>query len=320
MKTRIIAFLLILIVSAVSFTGCGTSLPPMADNGKVNIVCTTFAVYDWINEIVGDNSQSFEVNLLSGGGDIHSYQPSAADIAKIHTSDLLVYIGGQSDVWVEKLLDGESKNVLRLFDVNKEMLLVTDMHQHSHEHSHEHSHSGEEYDEHIWLSLKIAERSVEAICDAVVLLDTENADRYRENANNYCEKLALLNEEYKAAVENSADKTVIFADRFPFAYMLKDYGIEYIAAFPGCSSDTNAGFETVIKLAEEMNRLQKKTVLVLENSNQTIADAVISAAAVADARPAVMDSCQAIGGKMAQKADYLNIMKENLKALKMALD
>lgn len=314
---RIWAFLLIMVFIAMMFAGCG-SLDN--DNGKIKIVCTTFSAYDWVTEIIqGSYYENFEVTLLGGNGDLHSYQPTAQDIALIQKCDLFIYVGGVSDGWTKDVLKNSNVKTLRLFDVLEGSLLCGD-------HGHgEHNHKIEEYDEHIWLSLRMASVSVDAIFEKVIELVDENNSgelvEYSKNKEYYKWRLEELDKEYRRVVEQSENKTIVFADRFPFLYLTEEYGIDAVAAFPGCSADSNATFEVVAHLAETVDRLDKKTVLVLEKSKQSVANTVIQSTKSKNAKIEVMNSCQTIGqAEVSQGVDYLDIMEKNLDALKQALE
>lgn len=309
MKQRIIIGLVLIVTTILSACGSGKI---QQESEKISIVCTTFPAFDWAREIIGSENVWFEVELLSKSGDLHSYQPSAEDIAKIHNCDLFIYSGGASDKWTEDIIRENGINALRLFDVVKEELICEQG-----EHHHEHE---ADYDEHIWLSLRLAKMSVEAITDSVCELVPENAEGFKKNNIAYNLKLDELDKQYREAAEKSSDKTVIFADRFPFLYLTEDYGVNVVAAFPGCSADTDASFEVVTKLIEKVNELDKRTIIVLENSNQSVADTVIKNTKKKTTKIAVMNSCQAIGEyEIGQGASYIEIMTKNLDAFSEAL-
>ncbi len=309
MKRRIIMGLVLIAATLLSACGAGKI---QQESEKISIVCTTFPAFDWAREIIGSENEGFEVELLSKSGDLHSYQPSAWDIAKIHNCDLFVYNGGISDKWTEEIIKENEVNALRLFDAVQEELISE---QGEHHHGHE-----ADYDEHIWLSLRLAKMSVEAITDAVCELVPENAEGFKKNKIAYNLKLDELDEQYKEAAEMSSDKTVIFADRFPFLYLTEDYGVNAVAAFTGCSADTDASFEVVARLVEKVNEFDKETILVLENSNQSVADTVIKNTEKKTAKIAIMNSCQSIGEyEIRQGASYMEIMTKNLDAFSEAL-
>ena len=332
MNKRVISFLLAT-VFCLMLAGCAAQPQEMANDDKIDIVCTSFPIYDWVNEAIGENAQRFNVSLLAQNGDFHSFQPAAADMVKIHTSDLLVCIGGISEQWIDDVVKYRGIRTLRLFDTVPESEKLSAVGNHNHDANHE-GHSDNEYDEHIWLSLRLAGKMINAICEEISVLDKQGKAVYQNNAEEYIKKLNALDAEYKKAVDESEDKRIIFADRFPFLYLTKDYGVESVAAFPGCSTDTDASFETVVRLSEKVKELDKKTILVLENSDCTVANAVIGASGNQNIQIAVMNSCQSIAPKLvkdaeskriqgkdlADGADYIAIMEENLKAFREALD
>ncbi len=305
MIKRIISVVLIALM-VITLGACGN----VSDNDKISVVCTTFAAYDWTHVIVGDNAAAFDITLLGNGVDLHSFQPTTGDIAKIHTADLFVQIGGTTEGWTEELNLGDK--ALVLFDLLKdtEKLCIKNPHMQM-------AFSEDNYDEHIWLSLKLAQRMTDAICTRICNLDKENGVQYQLNCAEYTEKLKKLDEEYSLAVESSKDKTVIFADRFPFAYLMNDYGITSFSAFDGCSSDTNASFDTITHLSEEVKNHNKDTVLILEASAESVAQPLKTALNGRKLDTAVMDSCQIIDAK--QNTSYIDIMTKNLESLKKAL-
>ncbi len=304
--TKKILSVVLVISMLIVLTACDSA--PSSD--KIGIVCTTFAAYDWTRVIVGDNLAEFGITLLGDGVDLHSFQPTTEDIAKIHTADLFIGIGGTTEGWTEDLKLGDKALVLfdLLDDTEK---LCTDAEHKSHKHS------DDEFDEHIWLSLKLAQRMVNAISERICDLDAADGIQYQLNAAEYTEKLKKLDTDYASAVEAATDKTVIFADRYPFAYLMKDYGITCFSAFDGCSSDTNASFDTIAHLSEVAKTHNKDTVLVLENSGESVAQPLKTALGDRGLDTAVMNSCQVMDET--QSISYIDIMTKNLEALKKAL-
>ncbi len=295
----------------VLLSACGAANLNSTEN-KISVVCTTFAAYDWTREIIGDNIDEFEVTLIGDGVDLHSFQPTTGDIAKIHTADLLVQIGGITEEWTGDL-NLENKR-LKLFDLLDAAEKICTNANHT-----GHKHSDKECDEHIWLSVRLAQRMVNAICGRICDLDRANGVEYQKNCAEYVEKLKYLDTKYQSAVQKSKDKAVVFADRYPFGYLMRDYGIISVSVFDGCSSDANAGFDTITKLAESIEKYNKDTVLILENSAESVA---VSLKAVLGDRPldtAVMNSCQNIDMATAQNTSYIDIMTKNLESLKKAL-
>jgi len=333
-------------------------------NKKLSVVCTIFPEYDWIRELVGDKKDNYEITyLLDKGVDLHSYQPTAEDIAKIANCDLFVYVGGESDGWVKDALK-ESKNdkmqVVNLLEalgnnVKEEEVVEgmqeEDEHDHDHgkkedadhdhehkedaDHDHEHKddadhdhdhdedghhHDEVEYDEHVWLSLRNASSLVNEPAARLQIIDPENKDYYAGTAAEYTSKLGDLDSRYLAAVKKAKNKTVLFGDRFPFRYLVDDYGLKYYAAFVGCSAETEASFETVAFLAKKADELKLNNVLVIENSDQKIAKKIVETTKAKDQKIVEMNSMQSVtADQIADGATYLGIMEANLKALEAAL-
>ncbi len=187
------------------------------------------------------------------------------------------------------------------------------------EESEEHEHSHE--DEHIWLSLNNAQTFVSYLADQFAALDADNADTYAANATAYNADLAALDLEYAAVVEAATFDTILFADRFPFRYLTEDYDIEYFAAFSGCSSETEASFETITFLADKVDELGLTTVLIIDGATTEIADTVIANTASGDQEILVLDSMQAITATDVEAgASYIDIMTSNLEVLESALN
>lgn len=311
--------------------GCGR-----ADNGKnetLSVVTTIFPEYDWVKNILGDTPAEVTM-LLDSGVDLHSYQPTADDIIKIAGCDLFIYVGGESDEWVADALKGaanQNRVVIDLLDVlgsavkEEEVKEGMEAEEHEHdeeEHDHEeHDHEEEvEYDEHVWLSLKNAAVLVGAIRDALSSLDPENAAGYAANASAYIEKLNTLDASYQAAVDAAKVKTVLFGDRFPFRYLTDDYGLDYYAAFSGCSAESEASFETVAFLAGKVDELGLSAVLTLEGTDHKIAETVVSTSKNKSAQILSMDSMQSTtSADVKNGATYLSIMEKNLAVLTDAL-
>ncbi len=354
---RILSVILSLCLLVFAATGCTQGSAAGQAGDKLNIVCTIFPQYDWVRQILGDKASGADISFLMGSGvDLHSYQPSADDIVKISSCDLFIYVGGESDAWVEEALKDPAnpqRVVIKLLDALgdaaklEELVpgMQDDEHEHEgehdgegeHEDEHEdehdedhegegeheddHSHEGEAvYDEHVWLSLKNAQTLCGAITTALCDLDAASADTYKANLAAYEVTLAALDAQYQQAVDAAPVKTLLFGDRFPFRYLVEDYGIAYRAAFPGCSAETKASFDTIIFLAGVVDDLSLKNVMVLESSDQSIANTIIESTAAKDQQILVLDSMQSITQAGAESdVSYLSIMESNLTVLKDAL-
>ena len=323
---------------------CGCSAAKKADNNdKLKIVTTIFPEYDWVNNILGDNASNADVTmLLDNGVDLHSFQPTAADVLKISECDLFIYVGGESDEWVEDVLkEATNKDMIAinllevLGDKVVEEEIVEGMqaeeededHDHDHEHEdedhedeHEHHHDEIEYDEHVWLSLRNSAILVNSISEALQKIDPANAEAYKKNAQSYIEKLTALDKKYSEAVSAASYNTVLFGDRFPFRYLTDDYNIEYYAAFVGCSAESEASFETIIFLAGKVDELSLPAVLTIEGKDHSIAQTIVENTATKDRKILTMDSMQSTTSEDVKNgASYLSIMESNLNVLKEAL-
>lgn len=326
---KILALLLALWIPAAVLSGCAPQDDSAASN-KLNIVTTIFPAYDWVREILGDETDRAEITtLLDSGVDLHSYQPTVDDIVKISECDLFLYVGGESDGWVDDALKNapnKDRKIIRLLDVlgdsAKAEETVAGMQEEEHDHEEEaHDHEEEaEYDEHIWLSLKNAQVLVAAISEALQETDPARKDTYAANAAAYAEKLSALDGEYRAAVDSGKYKTLLFGDRFPFRYLADDYGLDYYAAFPGCSAETEASFETVSFLAGKMDALGLPCVLTIEGTQHKIAETIVQNTAQKNQQILTVDSMQAVTANDASSGvSYLSIMEKNLSVLKKAL-
>ena len=305
----------------VTATPAGSQAQPAAEE-KIRIVTTIFPEYDWVREILGDKADSAEITmLLDNGVDLHSYQPTADDLIKLSDCDLFVYVGGESDEWVEDALKSaasKDRKVIHLLDALgdsvKEEETVEGMQEE------EEDQEEKEYDEHVWLSLKNAQTLVGAISAALQELDPDNKDTYAANADAYGQKLSALDAEYQKAVSAGTYKTLLFGDRFPFRYLVDDYGLSYYAAFAGCSAESEASFETVSFLARKVEELKLPCVLTIEGKNHKIAETIVQNTAGKNQKILTMDSMQSTTSQdVARGTTYLSLMAKNLDVLKEAL-
>ena len=311
-----------------ALAGCGKQ-NDTNQTDKLSIVTTIFPEYDWVREILGEKADNAEITmLLDNGVDLHSYQPTADDIVKISDCDLFIYVGGESDEWVEDALrnaaNGNMK-VINLLEVlgdsvkTEEIVEGMQEAEHEQEDAEEHEHE-EEADEHVWLSLKNAKMLVRVISKALQELDPDSKDIYAANADAYVKKLSALDAEYQAAVDAASNKTILFGDRFPFRYLVDDYGLHYYAAFVGCSTETEAGFETISFLAKRVDEWKLPCVLTIEGAQHKIAETVVRNTTAKNQRVLTMDSMQSTTSKDVKNGTtYLSVMEKNLSVLKEAL-
>ncbi|MBQ5995302.1 MAG: zinc ABC transporter substrate-binding protein [Clostridia bacterium] len=333
---RIISALVVLSLAISIFalsacSGKNSNAPADGQNKKLKIVTTIFPEYDWVREILGDKADGAELTmLLDNGVDLHSYQPTVDDILKISNCDVFIYVGGESDEWVDDALkEAVNKNmtVINLLDVLgdsvKEEEVKEGMQAEHEEEAHEAEGEAEEeveFDEHVWLSLKNAQVLVKKIAEAIAGKDSANADSYLANADSYIKKLSALDGEYAAAVNGASKKVLLFGDRFPFRYMTDDYGLDYYAAFVGCSAETEASFETIAFLAGKLDELSLNNVMIIESSDGKIAKTIIDSSKNKAAEILTLDSLQSTTSEdVAGGTTYISVMQKNLDVLKQAL-
>ena len=299
------------------------------DNNKDNlsIVTTIFPEYDWVMEVLGDNPAGAEVTmLLDNGVDLHSFQPTAEDIMTIADCDLFIYVGGESDEWVEDAL-AESVNedmvVINLLEVLGDSVVEEEIVEGMEAEEEEEAEEGEEepeYDEHVWLSLRKAAVIVDAIRNALITVDPANEAVYNDNASSYIDELNALDAEYIDVVDNASCGTLLFGDRFPFRYMTDDYGLNYYAAFVGCSAETEASFETIMFLAGKVDELSLHTIMTIEGTDHSIAETIAENSNVPDIQILTLDSMQSTtSSDAASGTTYLSVMRDNLDVLREAL-
>jgi len=299
------------------------AFPAYAEGKSLSVVATVFPVWDWTREIVGGAEGVNLMLLMENGVDMHSFQPGVSDMMAIASCDVFIYIGGESDEWVKDAL-AESVNP-DLVAVNLMEALGSDAMMEEHPEGMEDSHGEKETeapekDEHIWLSLRNAAKLVRVIADALAKADPARAEQYRLNADNYAAKLQDLDGEYARMVAEAPLNTVLFGDRFPFLYLVRDYGLNYFAAFSGCEAETEASFETVIFLAEKVQELGLPAVLVIEGSDGRIAETIASNTAGEAPAVLMMNSMQGVtAADIKNGASYLGIMEQNLEVLRQAL-
>ena len=339
---KITALLLALFMLVDALAGCGKQ-NDTNQTDKLSIVTTIFPEYDWVREILGEKADNAEITmLLDNGVDLHSYQPTADDIVKISDCDLFIYVGGESDEWVEDALrNAANRNmkVINLLEVlgdsvkTEEIVEGMQEEEHEHEDAEEHEHEDahahedaeeheheEETDEHVWLSLKNAKMLVRVISKALQELDPDSKDIYAANADAYVKKLSALDAEYQAAVDAASNKTILFGDRFPFRYLVDDYGLRYYAAFVGCSAETEAGFETISFLAKRVDEWKLPCVLTIEGAQHKIAETIVWNTTTKNQKVLTMDSMQSTTTQDVKNGTtYLSVMEKNLSVLKEAL-
>lgn len=327
---RIIVLVLSGLLALAGMTACsGSPDNAVSDGGGsgVSVVTTIFPVYDWTRNVVGPDTDNVDITMLIDSGvDFHSFQPTAEDMMKISDCDVFIYIGGESDEWVEDALD-EAANpdmvVINLMEVIGDKAVEEEVRegmQEEAEEEGEEEEEGPEYDEHIWLSLRNASVLTEAISEALAKADPDNEDTYRANAQAYISQLNALDEEYQKAVDEGTTKTLLFGDRFPFRYMTEDYGLDYYAAFVGCSAETEASFETIAFLSAKVDELGLHSIMTIEGGDHSIAESIADNTKAKNQQILTLDSMQGTTAQDVETgATYLSVMENNLEILKEAV-
>ena len=319
---KIIILLFAALFVLILLAGCAA---PKKDGSKLVITAAAFPEYDWIRVLTAGND-NIELNLLLDKGvDLHSYRPTAPDIVTIADSDVFVYVGGESEGWADTLVKSSQNKELvcipLLSALGEKAKLEEEAEGMQHnEEGEEEEEEEEEYDEHIWLSLKNAAYLCDHIVKKLCEIDPQNKDLYESNLKTYKEKLSELDGKYEAAVSIAKKKTLLFADRFPFRYLVDDYGLSYYAAFSGCSAESEASFETIIFLASKVDELGLDTIIKIETSDGKLAETVKNSTKSKNQKTVTLNSLQSVTLEMANGGTtYISVMEKNLEALKEAL-
>lgn len=340
MKNRIFGLVMASVLTVSAFCGCGASrtvadsdqkggsVPENAANAAAySIVCTTFPQYDWIRNIIGDDSDKFQLTmLLDQGTDLHSYQPTAEDIAKIADADMFVYVGGESDGWVDSALKeatNKDMKVVNMLDALGTAVKVEEVVPGMQAEEKEETEEGEgpENDEHVWLSLRNAVTLTDVLSENIQEIDPANKEDYVENAGKYVDKLNDLDGRYTLTISKGKRQAILFGDRFPFRYMADDYGLTYYAAFVGCSTESEASFETITFLAQKADDLKLPVILTIEGADHNIAESIKNATESKNQEILTMNSMQSVTAEdVADGETYLNVMEDNLNVLSQALN
>lgn len=313
---KVLSILMTIVVLCIIMSGCGIE-NVKSDSDKISIVTTVFPSYDFARQIAGDKA---EVHLLLKPGEkSHAYEPSANDILAIKNSDIFICVGSLSEVWVDKVLDSVDTSKTRVIQLMANVELITDGEEdHEDEHAHDHEHDHSEYDEHVWTSPLNAITISGVIKDTLIEIDKEDESYYNENYNNYVEKLEALDKKFRDIVDNAKRRTIVFGDKYPFRYFSKDYGLDYIAAFTSCSTETEPGPQTLANLINEVKKENIPVIFYLEFSSQRIADTICEATF---AKKMQFHSCHNVSAEdLKNGVTYIQLMEENAEKLEEALN
>lgn len=303
--------IIMILIGLIAFTAASVA------EARLNVVATDFPCYDFARQVCGD--QADVTLLIHPGVEVHAYEPSPADILAISGADLFVYIGGEGDAWAENILDGfdgDAPETLRMMDA-VQPIEEEGEHDHGHDHEHDHDHDAPEYDEHIWTSPKNAEAMVAAMADAIAALDPENAATYEANAQAYIEQIAGIDAEIEAIVNGASRRILVFADRFPFLYFVRAYGLDYVAAFPSCTAETEPTPQTILSLIQAVQANGVPVVYTIEMSTQAVARTV---AEETGASILTLHSIQTVTQDEFDAGEtYVTLMEKNVVALREGL-
>ena len=301
---------------ALSLCACGAG-PVQSGNGPLQIVTTVFPAYDFARQVAGEHATV--TLLVPPGAELHSFEPTAKDILRIQNCDLFICNGGESEAWVERLLEGQIENVETLVMLECVEALEEEVREGMQEvyEEHEDEEEGPEYDEHVWTSPINAQILCRAIAARLSKLDPEHADDYAANAERYCAQLAELDGEFREIVSQSKRRTVIFADRFPLRYFTEEYGLEYYAAFPGCAEDTEPSARTVAFLIDRVREGEIPAVFYIEFSNEKMADVICEDTGC---EKRLFHSCHSVTPEeLAAGVSCVDLMRGNVESLREAL-
>lgn len=294
----------------------GAFSPALAETAP-SIIATNFPCYDLARQLWG---QEADIRmLLPPGSESHSYEPTPQDLIVLQNCDLFLYVGGESDAWVETILDSLGENAPSTFRLSDQVTLVEEEHSASMEaHEHDHEHEEEEMDEHVWTSPKNMLMIVPALADELARLFPAYADAVHQAEQAYLAELTELDAAFETVVQNGQRDLILFGDRFPFRYFARDYGLRYDAAFPGCSEDSEPSVRTVISLVDTIRQQQIPVVFYIEFSSRRTADIL---AEETGAKELLFHSCHNVSAQeIADGATYLSLMWRNVDALKEALN
>lgn len=305
--SMILAFLL-LCSSSLFITGCdSTDSDYDLENGKIKIVSTIFPYYDFARNIAGDKADV--KMLLSPGNEPHSYDPSPSDIVSIENCDIFIYNGGESDEWVEGVLESLQNNDIKIL---KMMDYVDVLNEQEIDHT-----ISDEYDEHIWTSLRNAQKLSTVISDTLKQIDADNSGYYSNNELLYKSMLENVDNQIQSIVDNASENTVVFGDRFPFLYFVNDYGLDFECAFPGCSSETEPSISTVKRLIDFVRDNEIPAVFYLEFSNGKTAELISEDTG---AKTLEFSSSHNVTKEQFNNGEsYISLMQQNAKNLEEAL-
>lgn len=312
---KIFSLAFVCLLVAGSLTGCGEKTAEKKENGKISIVSTVFPTYDFAKQICSDKAEVTQ--LLPPGSESHTYEPTPQDIITIQNCDLFIYVGGESDTWVDDILSSMATPVKTIKMMDCVTIVEEQVIEGMEAEEEEHEEAEPEYDEHVWTSPKNAVKITQAITDAVCALDADNKEAYQANSAAYQAKLKTLDKSFSDFFATVANKLIVVGDRFPLRYFADSYGIKYYAAFPGCSCQTDPSATTIAFLIDKVKTEKVSTVFYMEFSNHLVADSIAEATGI---KTAVLYAGHNVtAADLTGGVTYISLMEKNLAALKEAM-
>lgn len=316
MKKRLICLLLAAVL-AVGAAGCGADTAP-PDDGRLQVVCTLFPYYDFVRQIGGEDVNA--TLLVSAGREVHSFEPTPLDAVRLSRADVFICNGGESEAWVTELLSAAGEDIGQVLVMMDHADVLAEEIQEGmqiRENEEDEEEEEVEYDEHIWTSPVVAAELCRVIAGALAAADPNHADAFQHRLDSYLAQLTELDADFRQVVAEGRRTMLIFGDRFPLLYFCRTYGLDYRAAFHGCSSDTEPGLGTLKYLIDMVRSRQIPVVYTIELSSQKVARAI---ADTTGARVLTFHSCQTVSrADFDAGATYLSLMRQNLAALKEGL-
>lgn len=313
-------------VGAIFENGIKNKQATINQDNKLQIVVTSFPQYDFARAVAKDEADISM--LIKPGVESHSYEPTPEDIQKIENSDLFIYTGGENDEWVEGILDSLDTSKTKIVKLEDCVTLIEEdetvglegvsTHSHDDYEDSDHEHSSEiEYDEHVWTSPKNAIKIIEKIESVLCELDEEKQETYKKNAEEYISEINDIDAQIRNIVKHAKRKTLVFGDRFPFKYFVEEYGLDYKAAFPGCSDEMEPSADTISYLINFIKKENIPVVLHVELSNEKVANTL---AEETNTKTMCLNAVHNVSQQDFEKGvTYVSLMRENIKTLKVAL-
>lgn len=310
---KVIGVILIIMCMTVCMCSCANK----GENGneKIKVVVTAFPHYDFVRQIAGDNVDL--KMLIKPGNEVHTYDPTPSDIAKISSCDIFVYTGGESDSWAKNILETRENKDMKIISFTEicpaELECMDDGHYGENEHQHSNS-----YDEHVWTSPVNADILALEIYKTLCKVDSENIEIYEQNYKEFSKKLAELDKTFQQIVANASRNEMVVGDRFPFSHFALEYGINYTAAFSGCSAESEPSAQTVARLADKVKNEGIPVVFTIEFSNKKVAKNIVSDTT---AEILTLHSCHNVtNDEFLSNITYIELMTQNAQNLRKALN